>query len=497
MSPVAAARATADVTARDSQARPGTIVQHEPLVPLVVDLDGSLLRTDLLIECILELVRRRPWTVPLLLLWLLRGRAYLKRRLALRAMPDLAVLPRNQAVIDYLAAERAGGRRLVLATGADRILAERIAGDPPLFDEVIASDEGRNLDSRTKRDWLVRRFGRGGFDYLGNSWRDYRVWRVARNRLIVDSGVFPAHFLRDSKVVRVFERDRAGRWPLLRALRPQHWLKNILVFVPFALTYAGDGAPGLWRIGPAFVSFCLCASSIYLLNDLLDLSADRRHPHKRQRALASGRLPLWHALAAMPLLILAALLIAWPLSAAFAHVLIAYFALMLLYSMGLKDIALLDVLILSAGYSLRVVGGAWMVGLEPSPWLVAFTMMLFFSLALIKRYAELVLMESVSATAARGYRIEERDLLAAQGVAAGYLAVMLLALVGHGVVDSASFVDRRYSWPLLGVLFYWISYLWLMARRGGLSKDPLAFAVTDRISLGLLVAMGALAVMAR
>ena len=471
--------------------------QHDRDLPLVVDLDGSLLRTDLLIECMLELVRRRPWTLPLLLLWLLRGRAYLKHRLALKAMPDLAVLPRNQAVIDYLSAQRAGGRRLVLATGADRILAGQIARDPPLFEEVIASDEGRNLDSRAKRDLLVQRFGRGGFDYLGNSWRDYRIWRSARKMLIVDNGGFPARFLQDPKVVRVFKRDQARTWPLMHALRPHHWLKNLLVFLPFALTFGGEAASLLWRAGLAFVSFCLCASSIYLLNDLLDLSADRRHPHKRQRALASGRLPLWHALAMIPLLTFTALLIAWPLSTAFVQVLAAYFVLMSLYSLGLKDIALLDVLILSAGYSLRVVGGAWVVGLEPSMWLVASTMMLFFSLALIKRYAELGLMESMSATAARGYRIEERDLLAAQGVGAGYLAVMLLALVGHGVVDSIRPVDARYFWPLLGLLFYWISYLWLMARRGGLAKDPLAFAVTDRISLGLLAAMGAATVMAK
>lgn len=466
-------------------------------VPLVVDLDGSILRTDLLIESVFVLARGQPWALLLLPVWLLRGRAWLKAQLMRRAMPDIRALPRRTEVLDYLRAEKARGRHLLLATAADRSAAQRLADELGLFDAVAASDGHRNLRGERKRALLVERFGERGFDYLGNGRCDLAVWRSARSALLVGpSAALVERVRRTTPVAQVFADANAGISVYLQALRVHHWLKNVLVFVPLALTFSAADPQLIAQVLLAFFAFSLCASSVYLLNDLLDLPADRRHPHKKERMLASGRMPLLHALLMLPLILAAALAIGWSLLPAFAGLLALYFCLMLVYSLGLKDLPLIDVLVLATGYSLRVLSGALVAGLHPSPWLLTFSTLLFFSLALIKRYAELVLMESMSALAARGYRIADRGLLVAQGVASGYLAILVLALQTHGTLAQPQARQSPLFWALYLLLFYWVNYLWLMAQRGRMPDDPLLFAVTDRVSLAVAVCMAAVAMAA-
>lgn len=477
--------------------RPGTVTHPDP-IPLVVDLDGTLLRTDLLIESIFVLAKQKPLELLMLPLWLAQGRARLKQRLADEATPDIGTLPYRPEVLAHLQVEAFHGRRLILATAADASPARAIAHSLGLFDAIFASDGLINLSGERKRDRLIAAFGDKGFDYLGNSRDDRPVWSAARKALMVRPG---NRLLRQvtatSQVERVFEdRTASSLADTVQALRPVHWVKNLLILLPLAFAQHEWPIESLLQALLAFAAFCLCASSVYLLNDLLDLRYDRRHPQKKERALASGRLGIAQAMVLIAMLLIGASVIAAAVSPALLAVMSAYYAITLAYSLGIKDVPILDVLVLAAGYGLRVAAGAVALGLSPSEWLLAFCMLFFFSLALVKRYAELMIMGSVSASIVHGYRFTDRSLLAAQGLSTGYLSVLVLALHANGAIVQPAPAGGGYYWAICGLLVYWISYLWLTAHRGRMHHDPVVFALKDRVSLLLLAAMAVLAALA-
>ena len=298
----------------------------------------------------------------------------------------------------------------------------------------------------------------------------------------------------DEKVLRESEY----RWfDYVHALRPHHWVKNGLVFMPLALVHRFFDLALLGRAALAFVAFNLCASGLYLLNDLLDLPADRRHPHKKERRLASGKVRLAHALALMPLLLIGAFLIAAQLTIGFVGALTLYAVLVIGYSLKLKDIVIVDVLVLAVGYALRVAAGALAVSIGVSAWLLTFCVFLFFSLALIKRYAELMTTESApGASHARGYLGSDQAILVAQGIASGYLAVVVLALYTNTEISQRLHPGHDFFWGVCLVLLYWVSYLWMMAGRGRIRDDPVMYALSDRGSLCTIAIIGLFALLA-
>ena len=469
-------------------------------VPLAVDLDGTLLRTDSFIESIFVLARRRPLSLIRLPGWALQGRAQFKRRVAETAIPDVRLLPHREEVVAFLRVQKQAGRTLILATAADGILARAVASDSGLFDDVFASDGATNLSGERKRDRLAGAFGHRGFDYLGSDARDYPVWCAARGALLATASRRLARRVARVTPVQVISDDREARWQdYVRMLRPLHWCKNGLVFAPIAAVHRIFEPALLGRALVAFLAFSLCASALYLLNDLLDLPADRRHPHKRDRVLASGRIPLAHALVMVPLLLAGAFGLAAHLSVGVAAVLGAYCVLMIGYSLRLKDIPLVDVFVLAIGYSLRVAAGSVATGVIISAWLLSFCIFLFFSLALIKRYAELIVLESGSDAKlahARGYLDIDKLILAAQGIASGYLAAMVLALYTNTEISHRLYARHDLFWGICLLLMYWVSYMWLMVNRGRIHGDPVIFALSDRGSLCTIAAMGLLAALA-
>jgi len=467
-------------------------------VPLVVDLDDTLLRTDSLIESIFVLARTKPLSLFKLPGWWIRGTAYFKRRLAEAAMPDVHLLPYRSDLLAFLREQKGLGRPLILATAADEQLARFIDRDVGLFDEILASDGHTNLNGHRKRERLIAEFGQRGFDYIGNRVSDYPVWCAARRAVLVSASPrLTKKVAMITPVERIF-RDPGARWlDYLHALRPHHWIKNCLVFMPLVLVHRIFDPEPLARASLAFVAFSLCASSLYLHNDLLDLPADRRHPKKRERRLASGRLRLAHALLLMPLLMIGAFVIALQLSIGFAGILAVYSLLVIGYSLKLKDIVIVDVLVLAGGYALRVAAGGVAVDIKISAWLVTFCVFLFFSLALIKRYSELVTAESApGATHARGYLGSDKTVLVAQGIASGYLAVLVLALYTNTDIAQRLHAGHSFFWGVCLLLLYWVSYLWLMATRGRIHDDPVIFALSDRGSLWTIAATGLFALLA-
>jgi 4-hydroxybenzoate polyprenyltransferase len=466
---------------------------------LAVDLDGTLLKTDLLLESLLALLHQKLQYVFVLPLWLIRGKAYLKQQIARRVSLDVSVLPYRNEFLHYLERERAEGRSLVLATANDEQIARQVSDHLKLFDLVFASDGITNLSGKSKRDRLVAEFGEHGFDYAGDHRRDVVVWASARKAIVVGSNPYVrSSAARVAQVERVFEGRPKGPLDYLEALRPRHWLKNLLVFVPLCAAHRVHETDLLAKALLVFLAFGCFASSGYLLNDLLDLSADRYHPQKQFRPFAGGDLPLSYALVMIPVLFGLGCVLGRLLSPLCLEILLIYYALTVTYSLYVKKIVLLDVILLAGLYTLRIIAGSAAVGIWPSYWLLALSMFLFLSLALVKRYGELVIMRGLEGkqAKARGYELKDGELLAAMGTASGYLAVLVLALYISSGTAQVLYGRRELIWFLCPVLFYWISRVWLVAHRGRMHDDPLVFATKDPTSRILILLMLAIAILA-
>jgi 4-hydroxybenzoate polyprenyltransferase/phosphoserine phosphatase len=465
---------------------------------LVVDLDGTLVRTDLLIEALLMLVAHAPLTSLLVPLWLLRGRAAAKREIASRAKLEISSLPYREELCAYLRKEASRGRRLVLATANDELVATEVAQHLGFFERVIASDGVTNLKGTKKRDRLVREFGDRGFDYAGDARSDLDVWSSARHAIVVGGERLRAAAARRTTVQGRIESRAASGAPMLGALRAHHWLKNLLLFVPlFAAQRFNEPA----LIGPsllAFASFCLLTSGLYVFNDLLDLGSDRRHPRKKLRPIPSGQLPLRQAVAMVPLLLAAAFAIGSYLPARFQAALALYCGLTLTYSLRLKQIVLLDVIVLASLYVLRILAGGAAVDTLVSRWLLASSMFTFLSLAMLKRFTEIVALRAATngPVQVRGYRSSDATLLIAMGIASGYLAVFILAFYADTATAARFYARHGLLWLICPVFLYWISYLWLKAERNQMTFDPIVYAVRDRTSRVLVLIMLGLFVLA-
>lgn len=458
-----------------------------PTHPLCVDLDGTLVRTDLLIESVVGLLKENPLNLFRLPGWLLRGKAHLKQQIADRVELDVSLLPYNEPLLAYLEEQKSRGRTLVLATATNVKYASQISMHLGLFKEVLASDAQTNLSGNVKRHHLVRAFGEKGFDYAGNADIDLAIWIHARQAILVDTTRGVRRQAEDiTEVNREFDSLGSGFFQYLRAMRPHQWLKNLLIFVPLIMAHQVQQPQLLVQAGLAFLAFGLCASSVYLLNDLLDLTDDRRHRTKRHRPLAAGTLPIVHGVLMIPILLFLAFCIALFLPVEFIWVLASYYGVTLAYSLRLKQSPLTDVLVLAGLYTLRIIAGAAAVSIAPSFWLLAFSMFLFFSLALVKRFAELLGLtreQQEGIVAARGYRVEDLEGLAQSGIASGYLSVLVLALYINSEQVKALYTHPEFIWLLCPLLLYWIGRVWLLARRGQMQEDPVVFAIQDRRSL--------------
>ena len=461
--------------------------------PLVVDLDGTLLRSDLLLESGMAFVRQHPLQLWQPLLWLQRGKAGLKAALAAATELDVRQLPYDHELLQRIEAERQRGRRIILATASHQSLAQQVADHLQLFDEVLASDGDCNLSAGRKRDLLVSRFGARGFDYAGNSKADLPVWAAAREAWVVnpEPGVEARARQLGNVTLLLRSLPAASReWP--RALRLHQWLKNMLIFVPLLAGHQLADPAMLLNGLLALLFFSLCASSVYLLNDLLDLADDRQHPSKQRRPFAAGRLPILHGVLAAPLLLLTAFAgSALLLPGAFVLCLAVYYLLTLAYSLYLKRQMALDVIVLALLYTLRIIAGCAAFQMVLTSWLLAFSMFIFLSLALVKRYAELRTARhrgDSGQTRGRGYYPDDLEMVASLGAAAGYLSVMVLALY---IQDHSTMILYRHPqliWLACPLLLFWISRVWMLTHRGRMHDDPVIFAITDRTSqiVGLL-----------
>lgn len=461
---------------RSGSARPGPR-------PLVVDLDGTLVNTDMLLESFFALFSANPFAAVVALGGLAHGKAAFKARLAAESAIEIGTLPLNEEVLAFVRERKALGHEVYLASAADRRHVEAVAAHLGLFDGIFYSDEGINLDGSRKAAALCAAFGDKGFDYIGNARVDVAVWRHAADVLLANASPGLSRSVqRWAPQARSVASARPGLRDYARVLRVHQWLKNLLIFVPGAAAHAFG--PQLLLALVAFASFSLCASSVYILNDLLDLKSDREHRTKRRRGFASGRIPLMHGVALFPLLLTGAALLALFLPLRFMLVLAFYYGLTLAYSFWLKRKMLVDVVTLACLYGVRLLAGGAAVGVALSPWLGALSLFLFLSLALIKRCTELAERQSAGRgdPPGRGYRLEDLPALQSMAAASGYLAVLVLALYFNSPAVTMLYASPTRLWLICVIALYWISRVLLISHRGEMHDDPVVFAATDRVS---------------
>jgi 4-hydroxybenzoate polyprenyltransferase len=439
-------------------------------------------------------LRKHFWRAWLLPFWLFAGKAGFKERVTREITLDPAALPYDKALLALVRREREHGRTTVLATGAQRRLAEQVAGHTGLFDVVLATEE-TNLTSHNKAQRLNELFGAKGYDYIGNSRADVAVWHACRGAYCVAGKQYA---LPDGRTTTHVGSRRGGvARPLLKALRPRQWLKNTLVFVPMLAAHALDLETLLASL-LAFAAFSACASSAYLLNDALDAQDDRVHPTKHKRPIAAGTLPLPLALAASPVLAGAALLLCAVAKPLLLLPLGVYFVTTLAYSFHLKRLLMIDIVTLAILYSLRVLGGSAATAIEPSFWLLAFSFFIFLSLALLKRHSELFNLhrEGKEKTRGRGYTTADKTPIGIMGINAGFVSVLIFMLYFNS--QNVLQLYRHPAWLLgiLPLLVFWLGRLWTLSFRGQVNEDPVLYVSKDKVSMIVIALCVALAVAA-
>jgi 4-hydroxybenzoate polyprenyltransferase/phosphoserine phosphatase len=459
---------------------------------IVVDLDGTLVNSDMLVENLFLFLRLHPLLFFKLIVWLMGGKAHFKCRLADAVMPNVVNLPYNKALLAWLKAEKNTGATLVLATASDERIANAVANHLGIFDEVLGT-VGSNLSSGCKRLALVERFGEKGYEYVGNSSADLAVWRSASVIHVANpERRVLAAARKIGKVETVFENRPSYLPTLFKALRIHQWAKNLLLFVPLLASHRILDVQLLLSGLLAFIAFGACASSVYLLNDLLDLPDDRQHPTKCRRPLAAGTLPIIDALIYIPVLLIGAFVLALSvLPLQFTGVLAAYYALTLAYSLWLKRIVMLDVVTLAMLYTIRVVAGAAAMSLVATFWILAFCMFIFLSLAFVKRYTELCDARQkgkTSKSSGRGYYPADFEMLASLGGSSGYISVLVLALYINDAASGTLYHNQKWMWAACPLLLFWLSRVWLLAHRGQMHDDPIIFALRDNMSRWIGVA---------
>lgn len=469
---------------------------------LCVDLDGTLVKSDTLVDSTLALARYRPELLLKIPGWLMQGKAALKRHITSSVSLDVEHLPYNRELLQYLEQQHAEGRPIYLATAADSALAHRIAEHLGLFTGVLASDGNLNLAGHNKLAAFRQTFG-DNFCYIGNALPDLPLLQNCHHPMVANPTRSLRAALRKAKVAptRIFAEKVSPLKAWLKALRIHQWAKNTLLFLPLLLAHALKPALIVGSL-LAFLSFGLCASATYIVNDLLDIEVDRQHPRKRRRPFASGDLSALTGVGVIILFLIASLALALSLPHVIArmspqlalarpyHFLVwlgIYAVTTLAYSLRLKRAVLVDVIVLSGLYTIRILAGSAATGIEASAWLGSFSIFFFLSLAFVKRFAELENLRERGGEVAkgRGYHISDLEQLRSFGSASGYVSVAVLTLYISNLDAAQLYSHTKRLWLLIPVLLLWISRLWLLASRGELNEDPVVYAITDKKSLAL------------
>jgi len=461
-------------------------------IPLCVDLDDSFLKTDTLLESILITLKLKPFFLFLLPFWLIKGRAYLKSKISEIAMPNFNTLPINKEVENYIIQQKELNRKIILTTATNENIAKNIVSQTNLFDDFYASSDRHNLRALNKANFLTKQFGEYNFDYIGNSYDDLKVWKYSKNAIIINpSNKLLNKARKINNNITVINSEKATFYDFIKQIRVHQWLKNILIFFPFLLAHQVNLQNFINSIF-AFISFSFLASFVYITNDLFDLEADRQHPTKKNRPIASGRISISKAILSSFILLISGLIISLLLiNKYFLAILLAYLIITTMYTFSLKRIAIIDIITLSILYTLRLIAGGISTDVEVSQWLLGFSLFFFLSLATMKRYTELLVIKDLNKvnTSGRGYNIKDIPLIRTIGLASGYLSVLIFSLYLNSQKVISLYNHPKILWLITFSLLYWISRMWLISHRGEMNEDPIVYTAKDKVSyiIGLII----------
>lgn len=460
--------------------------------PICVDLDGTLVCTDTLWECLIAAWRKDFWLFFLFPIWLLRGRAYLKYEAARHANLDVGTLPYDADLVNWLAEQRDRGRRILLVTGSSGAVANKVAQELGLFSEVFSSTKTLNLSGQNKLKALQDHFQGKDFEYIGDSSADVPIWSyLGKAHTRGASKQFCARL--ESKGIQVVSRGRHRSLDLetvARQLRIHQWAKNLLIFIPLLASHRFTNTGLLLKSVLAFAAFSCVASSFYVFNDLLDVRADRLHPQKRERPIASGQMSMNQAAVLLAIAAAVGLGLAATVSVKFLYATLAYLAGTAAYSLYAKRLVLVDAFVLGLLYTARVIAGGVATGITISSWTLGYTSFLFLSLALMKRYSEISQRapDSKGTTLpGRGYELQDLSIIGNIGISSGLLSALLMALYLRSPEVMVLYRRPAFLLPLCIIHVFWISRAWLLTNRHLMHDDPIVFALKDHVTHKLLV----------
>ncbi|MDP5132709.1 MAG: UbiA family prenyltransferase [Paraglaciecola sp.] len=464
---------------------------------LYVDLDGTFFKTDLLFESIIVLLKANPLNIFSCLFWLLKGKAYLKSQIAKRVTINFINTPVNREFFDFLTEQKKLGRQLILATASNELFAQQVCQQFDMFDRFIASDEQNNLSAKNKLRAI--QLETPTFSYAGNSKDDLVLFEHAKEAYLVNASKSVTAKARKFNLNKEFDAQKTQIKSWFKQLRLYQWVKNSLIFVPLMVSGYFTDISLVWQTSLGFLSFGLLASSTYIINDLLDLEADRAHKSKCNRPLAASLISIPAAITAAVSLFSIAFVLAVFLTQAFVIVLLAYLILTLFYSFKLKQFIGIDVISLAALYTVRIIAGAAIIGVEVSFWLLAFSMLIFLSLALVKRCAELKGLElsGKSSTAGRDYTSSDYSILQSFGSSSSFLSVLIFCFYVNNNVISDQYQTPTVLWLILPALTYWLMRMWIKTNRGEMHDDPIVFSLKDKGSLITIGFMGMITLLAQ
>lgn len=474
------------------------MADDDPL-PLVVDLDGTLTPADTLVESVVALLRKSPLNLLRLIGWLFAGRANFKRAVGREVTINGATLPYNQPLLTWLREQKSQGRTIILATAAHISIAEQVQRHLGIFDLLISTSDGENLKGSAKLAAIRATIG-DHFAYVGNGGPDMQVWTGAKAAIAVE---VPAAELRRLRPLVTIEREfhsgesRLNLW--MRALRVHQWTKNVLVFTPLLTAFSFMEIGKTMDALSAFIAFCLVASASYILNDVIDLDNDRVHPRKSGRPFASARLPLLHGLAISIMGVGGGIMVAMTVSWALVAMLLAYLVLTSAYSWTLKQFFLVDVLTLSLLYTWRILAGAVAIDVRMSSWLLAFSVFIFFSLALIKRCTELLVTQrnGDAGLSGRDYRSSDLAVLWPLGVGSALSSVVIFGLFTSSFETQQRYASPELLWLAAFGLIYWLGRMWVKTSREEMHDDPIVYSFKDRGTRIVLAGIIAVMIAAR
>jgi len=457
---------------------------------IAVDLDGTLIKTDILHESLILYLKGNPLRLFLIISWLLKGIKHTKCMLSENVRLDISSLPYNQRLIDWLRIQKKEGNELILVSGAHESLCKQVSMHLGLFDKYFGTNSEVNLIRANKRDLLNKKFTHNGFDYIGNSFNDLKIWESATNSYVVNGGFFLMSKLKLSDVKKLFDEPRLNIFSWLKLVRIHQWVKNLLIFVAFFAAQEPLTMQIITTLFLGFLSISLLASCSYIFNDLLDLEYDRVHKSKKKRPLASGDISILQGIVTAILLLFVSLSINIFLPYEFFLCYLAYLFLITVYSLRVKRLLLIDCFLLSILYSIRIISGAFLVDVSISFWFIVFSLLIFSSLAFLKRYNEITSQKIESHSdelPGRAYVRSDRGIILNFGISSGYLSGYVLTRYITSPEVLILYSEPRFLWITILIFMYWVTYVWMKAHRKEMDDDPILFTIKDNVSRFLII----------